>query len=185
MKQAELDKILESHRIWLESGEKRGERAYLKDANLTDANLRYVNLTGAYLKGANLIDADLRYANLASVNLMNANLGRANLRYVNLTGAYLIGANLRYVNLTGASLRGANLECADLEGMRGKLIFSFQIGKHFGYHADGYVKIGCECHRLEHWVGNVEQIGQANSYSEADIGRYRRMLTHIQDEVNR
>ena len=79
MNTAELQKILDEHKVWVESYRQRGDRANLRDANLRDANLR----------GANLIDADL----------INADLRGANLR----------GADLRGANLIGADLRGANL----------------------------------------------------------------------------
>lgn len=48
MTQEELNVILEKHRKWL-NGEEGGERAYL----------RYANLSGADLRGANLSRADL------------------------------------------------------------------------------------------------------------------------------
>ena len=86
--------ILEKHEMWVNDifG---GERADLRGANLTDANLR-----GADLGGANLTDANLGGANLRGANLRGADLGGANLR----------GADLEGANLTGANLRGADLE---------------------------------------------------------------------------
>ena len=63
MTQADLDKVLELHKKWL-NDEEGGERANLRYANLRDANLR-----GANLSYANLSDADLSYANLRGANL--------------------------------------------------------------------------------------------------------------------
>ena len=54
MEQEKLDKILEQHKLWLESDGEKGERANLIRANLTDANLIRANLTGANLRGADL-----------------------------------------------------------------------------------------------------------------------------------
>jgi hypothetical protein len=81
-------------------------RANLRDANLSDADLR-----GADLSGANLSDADLRGANLSDANLSDADLRGADLR-----GANLSDANLRRADLRGADLRGASLSDADLRG---------------------------------------------------------------------
>ena len=69
----ELKIILANHKIWL-SDSTRGQRADLRDADLSNANLR---------------DADLRGANLSNANLYEANLSSANLRRANLSGAYL------------------------------------------------------------------------------------------------
>jgi len=109
MEKSTLDKILEQHRLWLETDGKKGQRAnltnaYLTRANLTGASLRGANLLGTYLRGA-----DLRDANLICADLRGANLYRADLRGANLKGANLRGANLTGANLTGAYLTGANL----------------------------------------------------------------------------
>ena len=104
MKQNELNKILELHKLWLEDNSK-GERAYLQDADLRGANLR-----GANLRGANLQDANLQDANLQDANLRDADLRGADLR-----GANLRGANLRYADLRYANLRYADLQRADLD----------------------------------------------------------------------
>ena len=70
MPDEELQKILEAHRMWVESEGKEGERAdllganlqaaHLFGANLQEAFLREAKLQGAYLGGANLQRADLR-----------------------------------------------------------------------------------------------------------------------------
>ena len=57
-----LEKILEDHEKWL-NGENGGERA-----DLSDADVRDVDLIGANLKNANLRDADLSSANLRNAN---------------------------------------------------------------------------------------------------------------------
>jgi uncharacterized protein YjbI with pentapeptide repeats len=98
MTRAELDRILEEHKLWRNTGAREGQRADLYGADLNGANLR-----GAYLYGA-----ILRYANLNGASLNGANL----------RGAYLYGAILRYANLNGASLNGAGLDGADLFRVR-------------------------------------------------------------------
>ena len=120
--------------------------ANLEGVNLTDADLRLVNISSARLMNANLTNADLRSAhfiftdltasnlmnanlanahfgstNLANANLTNANLINADLTNVNLTNTYLSGAifinaNLMKINLTNADLMNANFTCAYLNG---------------------------------------------------------------------
>ena len=97
MKQSELNKILEQHKLWVDG--KGG-----KCANLTGANL-----TGANLTGADLTRASLYCANLTGADLTGANLTGANLLITNLTGANLTGANLTGADLTDADLQGAIL----------------------------------------------------------------------------
>ncbi len=72
----------------------RKNGAYLRDADLSGADLR-----GAYLRGADLRGADLR----------DAYLRGADLRGADLRGAYLRGADLRGADLSGADLSGADL----------------------------------------------------------------------------
>ena len=82
MKQSELNKILEQHKLWVDG--KGG-----KCANLTGANLTGANLTGADLTGANLEFADLYCANLTGANLTGANLTGAYLKDAILSNAIL------------------------------------------------------------------------------------------------
>ena len=86
MTKEELDKVLESHKKWLD-GDKAGKRAVLLGANLLGANLRGANLRGANLRGANLRGADLRGADLIYANLRGANLNGADLLDADLRGA--------------------------------------------------------------------------------------------------
>ena len=87
MKKEELNRILDDHKLWVESKGKKGKRAYLK---------------GADLYSADLYNANLYYANLACANLESADLESAD-----LGGAYLVGANLKDADLEGANLIGA------------------------------------------------------------------------------
>ena len=115
----ELKEILEQHKLWLDSNEKKVKRADLSDADLTGvdlsgANLRYADLTRANLTGANLTGVNLYDANLIGANLSDADLSYANLTGANLTDADLTGADLYGAYLTGADLRHANLSGVDL-----------------------------------------------------------------------
>jgi uncharacterized protein YjbI with pentapeptide repeats len=69
MNATELKAILAQHKLWIESGRKKGKHAYLHSANLEGANLE-----GATLRGANLLDANLLGAYLQSACLIGANL---------------------------------------------------------------------------------------------------------------
>ena len=53
----ELDKILDNHKLWLQTNGEKGERA-----DLSYANLRYANLRSADLSYANLSSADLDFS---------------------------------------------------------------------------------------------------------------------------
>jgi uncharacterized protein YjbI with pentapeptide repeats len=88
--------------------------ADLHDANLHDANLSGANLRGAYLGKANLNGANLVEADLRDANLGVAYLAAANLSEANLNGANLSWARLNGANLSWAQLNGANLVEADL-----------------------------------------------------------------------
>ncbi len=116
MPDEELQKILEAHRMWVESEGKDGERADLLGANLQEADLFGANLQKADLLGANLQGADLRGANLQEADLFGAKLQEADLRGASLQGAYLREAKLQGADLFGANLQEADLGFANLQG---------------------------------------------------------------------
>ena len=118
--EAELNKILSNHKLWL-MDESNGIRADLSGvdleyADLDGADLRDANLSGADLRGADLRSANLWYADLRGADLRDASLGCADLGYADLGGANLSGADLEYADLRDADLRGANLGHANLYG---------------------------------------------------------------------
>ncbi|EPR8609632.1 pentapeptide repeat-containing protein [Listeria monocytogenes] len=80
MNQAELDVVIEKHEKWLRDG--HGERANLRRADLSGANLRHADLRRADLSGANLRHADLRRADLSYADLSYADLNWINWRDV-------------------------------------------------------------------------------------------------------
>jgi len=114
MTSAEIKKVLELHKKWL-NNEQGGERADLRGANLHEADLRWAtlrwaDLSGADLRGADLREADLRWADLSGADLSGADLRGANLHRANLHRANLHRANLHRANLHGAKLHKANLD---------------------------------------------------------------------------
>ena len=118
--EAELNKILSNHKLWL-MDESNGIRADLSGvdleyANLDGADLGDANLSGADLGGTNLSGANLWYADLRGADLRYASLGCADLGYADLGGANLGCADLRGADLRGADLRDANLYGADFSG---------------------------------------------------------------------
>jgi hypothetical protein len=92
----QLKEILKLHQLWLQSEEKG------TCADLSVADLREADLSGANLRGADLSWADLRGANLREADLSGANLSWAKLREANLSEANLSWANLRRADLRGA-----------------------------------------------------------------------------------
>src|SRR5215204_3946822 len=79
----------------------------LSNADLRSVDLRLKDLTDADLSEVDLREADLRDAdlsggNLTEAKLTDANLSGATLRGADLSGTGLIEANLRYADLTGA-----------------------------------------------------------------------------------
>jgi uncharacterized protein YjbI with pentapeptide repeats/formylglycine-generating enzyme required for sulfatase activity len=111
--------------------------------NLSDADLRYTDLSNVNFNGSNLSNASLENSVLNNVisgnvtgsptlpmnykmvegyivgpyvNLSSANLNDAGLHEIDLTNAVLIGADLTNANLNRANLNGANLNETSLTG---------------------------------------------------------------------
>jgi hypothetical protein len=165
MKQADLDKILKDHSLWLESDEREGKRANLRGANLCLANLSKANLNEANLRDADLYGANLSYADLSGAYLSGANLRLANLREANLSGAYLGKADLSYANLSGADLYGAK-------------ILSFQYNKQTAYYTNtNFIHIGCKTLTIDEWLANYKRIGKDQDYTKDEIRKYECMVS--------
>ena len=91
----------------------------LDGAELGNASLRYITLSGAALDGAILENADLRNTYLSGIDLGGSYLSGADLRGADLKGASLVNAQLQpkdWLSLGSADLRGADLSRADLSG---------------------------------------------------------------------
>lgn len=97
------------------STDEPGPGADLRERDLSDRDLRGVDLSGADLR-----EADLSRANLTGVDLTGAKLSKATLYQTIVEGADLTDADLTLVNAiairaSGATLRGATLSEADFE----------------------------------------------------------------------
>ena len=119
--------IIAAHNEWLRDNTKGA------CANLSGANLRDADLSGANLWDANLRDANLSGANLSGANLRDANLSGANLRGANLRGADLLGANLLGAIGNMREMRSAQFETWPVTIIAGTM------------------QIGCQRHSLDLW----------------------------------
>ncbi|MEZ4702762.1 MAG: pentapeptide repeat-containing protein [Rhodothermales bacterium] len=111
---AELNRLLEEHRAWVDTAGKSGRRANLERVNLGGLDLHGVNLSEANLYQANLSKANLQGASLSKANLQGSLLGGANLQKASLWETELQSARLSLANLQGANLTQANLFRANL-----------------------------------------------------------------------
>lgn len=118
------------------------------------------------IPGCDLSGMDLRGLDFSGMDLWNVNFSNSD-----LTGA----------NLSGATIRWANLSGADLEEIKGKFIFTFQIGKAFSYYCDGLIKIGCKLLCVEGWCEQYKDIGEENDYSDEEIENYGKMIVFIKE----
>jgi hypothetical protein len=82
--------------------------------NMSNADLRDIDLSGADLSKVFLVNTDLRKSILNAVNLAGADLSGAHLHLAQLVNANLRGAILRRSDFQGACLRAADLRDADL-----------------------------------------------------------------------
>ena len=125
----EIEKILQSHKLWVESSGAEGARAdlsrrdlrgrvfegcILRKANLGHSNLSCCDISKADLNGADLIGTNLTCANLQDACLENVRLNRACLVFADLRGTSLCSAHLRSADLSGADLRRSVLKRAIL-----------------------------------------------------------------------
>ncbi|CWU96855.1 TPA_asm: hypothetical protein GHD52_14375 [Listeria monocytogenes] len=175
MNQAELDVVIEKHEKWLRDG--YGERANLRGANLSYADLSCANLRGANLRGANLSYADLSCANLRVANLSYADLSCANLRGANLSGADLSGANLSYADLNWINWR-------DVVSLT---VIAVQINTTRKNNQITYIKeleiwtTGCFQGTLEELKDSIEQTHASNDFLKR---RYYRAINYILTEAD-
>ena len=88
--------------------------SFLRNADLSDANLRNADLISADLSDANLRNADLISADLSDANLSRADLSNTHLISADLSRTDLSGANLSEALLSEAHLRNADFSNTDL-----------------------------------------------------------------------
>src|SRR5229473_1403324 len=79
-------------------------------------NPEQLDVSNHDLRGINLMNGDLRGANLSQASVCEANLCGANLSKADLHGADLSGTYLCWADLHGANLREADLREADVSG---------------------------------------------------------------------
>ncbi|MHC4104356.1 MAG: pentapeptide repeat-containing protein [Planctomycetota bacterium] len=94
-------------------------RPDLRNADLREAVLSYTRLVkadlrGAILDGADLMEASIGYSDLSGLDLSKQNLNGAKLKGTDFTKANLSGAGLRSANLSNANVSEADLTNADL-----------------------------------------------------------------------
>lgn len=167
--QKQLNKILESHKNWL-NGE-NGDRANFYDTDLSDADLSDLDLRKACFNNANLNGVDLSHSFMDNADLMEANLNRAILR-----NTKLFNADLRYCNMSEADLTNARLNGADLRYIQNKKIITFQFNKDFGWAADGHARIGCIYYSIDTWLEEYEDKGEQYCYTKEEIEAYGEFL---------
>ena len=83
----------------------------LRGADLSRAHLNHGTLVNTDLSSTTLVEADLRWMHITRTNLQDADLTRAN-----LDGSDLYDANLSRTMLVAATFRGASLFATDLSG---------------------------------------------------------------------
>lgn len=186
----EIHGILSDHKLWLETDGKEGKKANLSEANFFEANFFEADLSNTDLSKADLSGADLRKANFVRADLREADLSRAYLCEADFVGANLSRADLFAANLCRANLSGADLSGAHLSGANFafvKDIFSFSLGKDFGYawkkNKKTIVRIGCEERSLSIWLKEYKNIGKDKNYNKEEISRYYLMLQLIQKNM--
>lgn len=190
MTKKELKDVLEKHKKWLYEV-LNGERADLRNVNLSYADLSLADLSLADLRNADLMGADLRSANLRdadlrSANLSNANLRVADLRDADLTGAFLTDANLIGADLTGADLTNADFWDANFSSVLGKSIISIQLNTSVKNRVINYipeidrVSAGCFHGTLE---GLKKRVEIAHKDNDTLRNRYYRAIQFIEDTI--
>src|SRR5919108_4356472 len=111
-RQAAVARILDAHRLYLESERRDGQRADLREFDLSDMAFVGIDLRRARLARAMLDGSDWSRANLQRANLSGASMRRVCLRGADLMMARLSGAQLNRAVLAGARLDKAEMEFA-------------------------------------------------------------------------
>ena len=128
-----LTEVLLKHKKWLR-GEAGGKRANLSNTDLRNINLSCSNLSYSDLHKINLSNSDLSGSNLSYTNLSNSDLSGSNLRFSNLSNS-----KLRNINLCNSDLSNSNLCGSDLSGVKGLISPSEFMVKNFEKTDEGYI----------------------------------------------
>lgn len=171
-----LNKILDSHKLWLETKGKEGEQA-----NLSYTDLSYIDLINVNLSHAILYRAKLNYTNLNYTNLSFCNLEAADLTGAILIGAILFHANLSETNLSNTNLTNTDLRETDLYKTNlfyakiDNMISVGNIGINkrtvYYFYKENRVVCGCFDKTLEKFIGAVKE-----KYGD-DLGEYKYAIT--------
>ena len=171
------------------------------------SSLKFVSLYGQdlqniYLSHMDLTGADLRKANLSGANFISAKLDQAYLNRSDLTGAFFNDASLRFANFSDANLRGARLRRSDLfnASLSGCDVLDadftganlsrtnleclqsvFQInGSLYQINAiDDDVRVGCMRMPLSQWLQEADRIGSSKGLTSAYIAEFKLHLNHL------
>src|SRR5438477_12721605 len=108
----EIDQMLVSHRLYLETEYHQGHRANFSSVDLTGRDFSGLNLRGIKMDRAVLRGADFTGANLQSANLIGAILQEARFDRADLFRARLSGANLVSASFENACITRTDLEFA-------------------------------------------------------------------------
>ena len=111
-----LEEILENHLHWLKEDVDgwKEMRANLDGADISNTDLRFVNLKYASLNDVIFYKSDLRKANFCNASLQHTNLSYTDCRGATLNDADIFNSNLTHADFGDASLVGAYLVCSNL-----------------------------------------------------------------------
>jgi uncharacterized protein YjbI with pentapeptide repeats len=112
----EIEQMLASHQLYLDSGYHEGHRANFSSTDLTGRDFSGVNLRGikmdrAVLRGADFTRANLQSANLIGAILQEARFDRADLSRARLSGAHLLSASFENACLEKTDMEFALMAC--------------------------------------------------------------------------
>lgn len=172
MNYTQLRKILYSHKCWIEDNAS-GQRADLRNANLSGLDLSWVNLTGADLSGCNLQRTNFRNAVLLGTDLSGSDLRRASLGGTDLTNANLKGALLTNAHLYETCLANTDLPNTGLKMI--KMPKDDIIVKEGG----ALISIGQLTEQVDIWVAYYKIFLFNRHYTKQQINLYGQKLLII------
>lgn len=114
-------------------------RLDLSNADIRNVQLLGYNFRGADFSGANLEGANFSGANLDECSFYRANLDAAALTSARVEGVIFVHANLRKTQLAGTNLKGANFMMANMEGaiLKRQYFFGTRENKFSKEYTDG------------------------------------------------